>query len=1023
MSTDGRQLLTGPLSGERRQVTALFYDIVGSTALLHQLDPEEFGAMQRTLHNEAAALIISHGGYLEGVQGDGGCAYFGFPEPSEDAAECAVASALELVVWCQRQAQQFGSSLKVRVGVATGLVVVADSSNTKLPGRTQIIGLAPALAARIQSEAASNSVAVAEATYRLTSGVFEFEEIGARELKGFGEPVQLWRPVARRQQSDRFTSYRRVSAPLVGRDDELELCGRRWTRATNGNGQLVFLHGDAGIGKSRLVMEFRRDLVGEGVATLVFQCQPRGNTEPLHPFLEPIRQAVAEATEDSEPDRDAVIRFLRSLGSEVGELNAEIVAFLLAGKAQGVPGEAWQVDLSDEDIRARAVEAMLTVLTSSAASRPLLIVIEDLHWADTLTEALVARLPEWIESRPVLAVITSREAIEADRLGDPNVLAMALSGLTAQATSELLERIWEMTPPDGLAAFVYEKSDGVPLFAEQLALLLRERSNASVQDRAGWEAPLREGRILNLQDLIAARLAGLGQLKRVAQIASVIGREFRRKLLIAVIEPEPLPVSLDEAIERLVKAGIVRRKSGGAAIRFRHVLIQEAAYDSLLKSERREIHGRIVRLIQSGSVSSLPDEIMAWHFEQAGQPLEAARHAIQAAEACGIRSAMHEADRLLDFAEKQLTQAHKSGDANDLLLRLLTVRGPVAAAHFGRGSEQARSIYERGVSLCAEREDEDRAKWFPLYWGWWFTAPDYETQRVRSDILVRDLKDSADLEVRLQSLHCAWAANIDAGLHSHCLKCVKQGLQLYDEDRARFSRGRYGGHDAKVCGLGNRAFSLWLMGDDAGSSESMDAAKQWAEHINHLSSVLHALEFEIELKRYRNDLAGVIAVADRIGELARAAPGVLAKAALFRAWAHGLSGDPAGGLVEFEAGLARQHEIATPEGMPVYEGMRAELFERARRNDEALSILDNAIAASTRSGQVYWLAELLRQRALLRRARHEPEEAVALDLSRALEAATEQRAAALVSRVRLDLKRLGLRALPPDRHPDRPSGK
>jgi class 3 adenylate cyclase/predicted ATPase len=1006
---------TAALSGERRQVTALFYDIVGSTALLHQLDPEEFGIMQRTLHNEAAAIIRSNDGYLERVQGDGGCAYFGFPEPSEDAAECAVASALELVERCMRRAQELGSSLKVRVGVATGLVVVADTSNTPLPGHAEVIGIAPALAARIQSEAEPNSVAVAEATYRLTRGAFEFEEIGVRELKGFGEPVKLWRPVAHRKHADRFTAHRRVSSPLIGRDDELDLCVRRWARASNGSGQFVFLYGDAGIGKSRLVTEFRRDLARKGVDTRVFQCQPRGNTQPLHPFLEPIRQTIAEATGDSSPDRSAVIGFLRSLGSEVRELDAEIVAFLLAGTEQESPSEAWRIDLSDEEIRARAIEAVLAVLTSSATtSRPLLIVIEDLHWADTLTKALVARLPEWIESRPVLAAVTSRQAIDPDRLGDPNVLALALPGLTAQATSELLDRIWETPPPAGLAAFVYAKSDGVPLFAEELALLLKERAKANGQDHVAWEAPLREGRILNLQELIAARLAGLGQLRRVAQIAGVIGREFRRNLLVGAMESEPLPVPLDEAIEQLVDAGILRRGSVGDAMRFRHVLIQEAAYDSLLKSERKEIHGRIVRLVQSGVVAPLPDETMAWHFEQAGRPLQAARHAIRAAEACGIRSAMHEADRLLDFADKQLAEAGNSVKANDLRLRLLTVRGPVVAALLGRGSEQARSVYERGVSLCAEREDQDRAKWFPLYWGWWFTAPDYEAQRARSDILLRDLEGSADPEVRLQSLHCAWATNIDAGLHSHCLKCVEEGLRLYDEDRARFSRSRYGGHDAKVCGLGERAFSLWFMGDDAGSAESMDAATQWAEHINHPNSVLHALEFDIELKRYRNDYAAVIAIADRIAEIAHATPSVLAKAALFRAWAHGLSGDAAAGLAEFEAGLARQREIATYEGAPVYEGMHAELLERAGRNDEALSILNGAIEASIQSGQVFWLAELLRQRAVLRHTFLQPEEAVAADLRRALEVATEQHASALAARARQDVERLGLQAQTPD---------
>jgi class 3 adenylate cyclase len=242
MSAQRRKVETGALSGERRQVTALFYDIVGSTALLHQLDPEEFGGMQRMLHNEAAAIIRGNGGYLDRVQGDGGCAYFGYPESSEDAAECAVLSALEMIERCVRREQEFGSTLKVRVGVATGLVVAADTSNTELPGKTEIIGIAPALAARIQSEAEPNSVAVAEATYRLTRGAFEFELIGTRQLKGFDEPVQLWRPLARQQQGDRFTTYRRAAAPLIGRDDELELCRRRWARTRDGHGQLIFLH-------------------------------------------------------------------------------------------------------------------------------------------------------------------------------------------------------------------------------------------------------------------------------------------------------------------------------------------------------------------------------------------------------------------------------------------------------------------------------------------------------------------------------------------------------------------------------------------------------------------------------------------------------------------------------------------------------------------------------------------------------------------------------------------------------------
>jgi len=1010
MPSEGPQVEIGPLSGERIQVTAFFYDMVGSTALLHQLDPEEFGVIQRMLHNEAAALIGRNGGYLERIQGDGGSAYFGYPQPREDAAEWAVASGLEMVERCQRLARQLKVSLRIRIGIATGVVVVSNTTNTGLPGQMEIIGIAPALAARIQSEAIPDSVAVADTTYRLTSGAFKFEEIGARELKGFGGPVQLWRPVARLPQPDRFTTHRRVSAPLVGRDGELEMCRRRWARAAGGDGQLILLCGDAGMGKSRLITEFRRGLAAEGVDGRVFQCQPRGNTDPLHPLVQSIRQSVAEASNDPEPNRDAIIRFLRSAGSEIDELNAEIVAFLLAGKAQGPSGEAWQIDLSDEEIRERAVEAMLAVLMSFCSTGPSLIVFEDLHWADTLTNALVARLPDRIRSKPILAVVTSRELIDAGSPGDPDILTIALSGLSPQATSELVSQIWEAALPTGLADFVFEKSDGVPLYAEQLALLLGAKAKESAQNRAGWESLLVEGKILNLQDLIMARLSSLGPLRRIAQIAGVIGREFELKLLAALIERESLPVPLDQAIEKLAQAGIVERKSARSPIRFRHVLIQQAAYESLLKSERRDVHGRIVHLVQSGTVSPLPDETMAWHCAVARQSLAAAGYAIQAAEACSVRSAMQEADGLLDLAEKQLAlvQAAESGALDDMHLRLLTVRGPVAAALFGRGGERTRSIYERGVSLCADRKDQDRAKWFPLYWGWWYTAPDYETHRARSDILLRDLGGSADPEVRLQSFHCAWATNEDAGLHLHCLKCVEDGLQLYDRDRARFSRGRYGGHDAKVCGLGERAFSLWFLGDDPGSSASIEAAKQWADEINHRNSMLHALEFEIELNRYRNDYAGVIAVADRIAALAHDMPDDLTKAALFRAWAVGMSVDASAGLAEFEEGQVRHREIATYEGAPIYEGMRADLYESAGRIDEALPILDAAIAASIRSGQVFWLPELLRKRAAIRFSRGEPVDEVVADLGRALSVAKEQDAAALVSRVRQDVERLGL---------------
>jgi predicted ATPase len=585
-------------------------------------------------------------------------------------------------------------------------------------------------------------------------------------------------------------------------------------------------------------------------------------------------------------------------------------------------------------------------------------------------------------------------------------LALALSRLDESAISQLLRSIWESPPPDKLASFIHAKSDGIPLFAEELSHLLKERIAGRTSPRE-WESLLREGHIVSLQDLVAARLAGLGPLRRVAQMASVIGREFGLDLLAQMVESETLPVTLDAAIHELVRARIVRPSAIGPTYRFSHVLIQEAAYNNLLKSDRRELQAKIVRLVSAGTVSPLADEQLAWHCSEAGQSLESARYSIQAAETCVARSAVQEADHLLGFAEEQLAKStDEMANLADLRLRLLTVRGPVSAAIHGRGSERTRAIYEQGVALSASRSEEDRSKWFPLYWGWWFTAPNYQTQRTRSDVLLRDLGGAGDPEVRLQSLHCAWATNIGAGLHGRCLHSVEEGLKLYDEERARRNRIRYGGHDAKVCGLGERAFSLWFMGDETASTESLAQMMDWADHINHLESTVHAIDYAVGLYHYRKDFDAVIATADRMTELGtkHGLPGAIAKSKIFRGWARTMKGDLDIGPGEFNQGYALQREIGTEENVSMHGGMRAEILERLGRYDEALAVLDITIEQSSQSGQVFWLAELHRLRARLRHAVGQPTQKVEADLQRALGVALDQEATALAERVRTDMK-------------------
>jgi predicted ATPase len=472
-----------------------------------------------------------------------------------------------------------------------------------------------------------------------------------------------------------------------------------------------------------------------------------------------------------------------------------------------------------------------------------------------------------------------------------------------------------------------------------------------------------------------------------------------------LMDPEVYPLPMDEALETLLDRGVLRRRhaEGRPTFRFRHVLLRDAAYDSLLKVERRELHRRMVELGTGAGLSDVPDELMAWHCEQAGLPAEAARHGIRAAEACASRSAVQEADRLLIAAEEQLRACAGDPRLDDISLQYFATRGAVSIALFGKGSSQARSAYDHGVELCQVKGIRDREQWLPLYWGWWFTAPDHFAGRARAERIVGDLDEANDPEVRLQAFHCAWAANFHSGQHAECLHCIQEGLLLYDPDRAVVSRMRFGGHDAKVCGLAERALSQWLIGQTVAAHKNIEAAISWAERVDHPGSLSHALDFALMLHRYEGDPKAVAKFAERLGRLAERhdQPNARAKSKIFGGWALAYNQDLLGGLNELQRGLDLQRTTGTDEDMPVFAGMQAELLLALGRVSAAGSVLDEAIAQAERAGNVFWLAELYRARAAVRRKQDLLSGAE--DLRRGLETARSQGAKALVDRIENDL--------------------
>lgn len=1001
-------LETTAIVGERRQVTALFYDIVGSTELIQRADPEEFAAIQRQVHREAAAAVQHYAGRISQLHGDGGAAYFGFPVALEDAAECAVSAALEVVERCRNLVVPgCDVLLRMRVGVATGTVVISEVNDSALPSSEEITGITPALAARIQTEAEPNTVAVSEVTFRLTRSAFQYEPLGPRLLKGFGSTVPLFRPIGKLDRNDRFSRRQGDPVSFVNRVAEIEACRQAWAKARAGEGQLVLLHGEAGIGKSRLALELRNGLAELDCDVHLYQCEPRGNTRPLHPIVHNLERSIRDLVQFEGAITGAVVlSYFRRQGITVSGATAEAISFLFGGDEPAASKNP-RPDVSAEEVRSRTVDATVEVLQAWSQRRPQLILLEDLHWADTLTKVVLSELALRITRLPVLVLVTSRDPWPADVPEGPNVRSVPLPRFDARTTADLSQAVWGGETPQGLAAFIQVKSDGVPLFAEELVRLLQEQLPQGATDHRRWDHTLRENGVVTLQDLISAKLNALGDLRRVAQTASVIGREFPQALLERIIDRDGLPVDLDQALDRLVEAGVISRKSTEAVpeFRFRHVLLQEAAYESLLKADRRLIHRRVAQLISSGLVPRIADEIAAWHFEQAGQPLEAARHAIRSAEACAVRSAIQEADQMLGLAERQLDLCEKDPTVTELRLHMLEIAGPVAAALHGKGSEEARRVYEEGVALCHEVGHEARARWFSLYWGWWFTAPDFATQQSRSEIIVHDLELASDPEVRLQSLHCAWATGFHTGQHSYCLRCVEDGLALYSEERAKVSRTRYGGHDAKVCALGERALSLWFMGEETAAEEDMRAAFDWADHVDHLGTRLHALNYEAELRRYQNDFGKLLNVSAEMAQLAEehALPSLRAKANLYSGWAQAMTGSPEAGLATFEAGLAMQREIGTEENISAYLDMQSEILAAAGRFQEAFDLLDPAIRTSTEVGQLFWLPELHRRRAsLLRELGGDPEK-IRADLELALALAEAQGAHNLALRARTEI--------------------
>lgn len=991
--------------GEKRQLTALFYDLVGSTALISSMDPEDYLEIRNMVHQVAHKAITDQDGYLESLMGDGGCAYFGYPDADEDAARKAVSAALTIIDGSHEINQAAPQPVALRVGVATAPALVGMRGPIGT-GTDDIVGLAPTLASRVEGAANPGSIAIASATHSIVKGQFEFELLGDFDLKGIPEKQRLWRPVREKVYEDRFAATRSLGTELVARGKEVDLIYARWREAQKGAGASFYVHGEPGIGKSRMTKAVVDKVFSDNTHFLMLQCEPAGRNIPFFPIARHLRVRIL-SNEPNFSFASATAATLERALKLPGKHTPEFYDYL---KRLLVPDESNDGDetVGDEDLNDALIAALAAFATAISNEKPTLFLVEDYHWADSQTQKLIEHLNAAMKDIRGLLIVTSRNPLPSALADTGDIQAFQLKQLGDKDVQKIVRNIvGKKIYSRKLGAAIAQKCGGNPLYAEELARFVMSRKDSPGADGPQWNEIFSSEKTASLQELLAARLAELGPAKVIAHTASAIGRSFTKIILVSLLATNGATADIDLHLDRLVETGFlqVRERPTEAIYSFRHALVQESAYQGMLRGNQRSLHKAIYELSQKNPKfrAELSEAEIAHHAEVAGLLPEAVHHYLRAGRHASQQSALSEANTLLRQA-LTLAEKQKDAEAREQELEVIKSLGPVLTTLEGSGSAEARRLYEKGVSICRDATHQERSKWFPIYWGWWFTGEDFKTQRDRADIILSDLAGSNEAEVELQSLHCQWATSFNTGSHKACLKAIERGTSLYDPDTALTDRTRFGGHDAKVCGLGEYGLSLWFTGKTETALTYIRDALAWADEIDHLGSRCHAVDIAIMLHKYRIDIREVVAAAALMRDLAEANDLISfkAKSQIFEGWAKGLGGDLTAGTALLEEGLAIQKEAGTEEDYPVYMEMLANLNELSGNYDAGLEKTSLTIERAEAAGHAFWLAELYRRQASLLRASSQPVRRVEGALSNAKAVAVEQGAVVLELRALVD---------------------
>ena len=946
----------------------MFSDLVGSTALSARMDPEDLREVISAYQKCVAKAVQRFGGFVAKYMGDGVLVYFGYPQAHEDDAERAVRAGLELI-------QAVGglkssTPLQTRVGIATGLVVVGDLIGSGEAQERGIVGETPNVAARLQGIAEPNTVIIAESTRKLIGNLFELQDLGAQDLKGIAGPVRAWAALRPSAMESRFEALHASGlTELVGREEELEMLLRRWSKAKTAEGQVVLLSGEAGIGKSRLTAALMESIASEPHTRLRYFCSPQHTDSAFYPIIGQMERAAGLAhgdTAQSKLDKLDALLAQTSTSAGDGSLFADMLSLPNDGRYP-------TLDITPEQRRQKTLEALGSQMEALSRSNPVLMIFEDAHWADPTSLEAFSRVVDRLRNLRVLFVVTFRSEFDPPWIGRPYVTALTLNRLAQRDIETVIDNVvGNKLIPASIRQDIIERTDGIPLFVEEMTKAVMEAGSERAAQQTVASIPSPSLAVpASLQASLMARLDRLGAAKEVAQIGAAIGREFSHALLSAVVnKPEP---ELASALGRLIETGLLFRQGvpPHASYLFKHALVQDAAYGTLLREARRTLHARIAETLESqfAEIAENQPELLARHCTEAGLIEKAASLWGKAGQRSLAQSALVEATEQLSRAIDQTGKLPPTPSTRrqEIALQVALI-GPLHHTK-GHSAPETKAAVERALLLIKQAEasgeapDDPMVPFIVLY-GIWASKITSFQDGICLDLATQFLrlakKDGGSVPLVLGHGQMGISL-LYAGRILEARTCFDQALKIYAPAKDRPLGLRFG-NDPGLAALIFRAQAAWVLGYPKSALADAKNALDIAREIEHAATLMIALRVTSSIYLYTGDLATAEASADELAFFADQKGSLVWKGAAMTTKAQilTLTGRPVEALRILTEGTAIRRATGQTLFGPLLLSISANIFGMQGQFDEAWQSIGEGLKTTEVTGERWYEAEVNR---------------------------------------------------------------